>query len=333
MLGMRGRNSAPGGGTYTAFGGSNTCDHPPQKVGYQTLVFQELRRRGLVSEHQNSCIHAMGPAFAASCMPYFVSKNTTFATLEYVPNMGVQTQLHADHLGLLLTRLQRRHVNVALVNIVPPDSRMRHFGDAHARVSSLARSLSVPVITVEYRNDTSMWKREERVVRHITDEAQRTVAARVVSVLVEQQSWRRRGRSTASAASIASQASCLFGRDLARARVLDSSGFELRPEADHKGAQSVRRRSAAEAGPRAQLGWSRSPPLAPTRRRCAWAPAYPRPQGFACSASPSRPRVQAFLASSPSPRTPRCEYAFAGFRRRSSPRLQWSKATGDRWIT
>ena len=219
--------------TYTALGGSNTCDHPPQKVGFQTLVFNGLRLRGWVNERQNSCIHAMGPAYAASCMPYFVSQNTTYATLEYVPNMGEQTAMHLEHLRTLVARLQRIRVVLAMVNIVPRDTGRRRFQEAHEAVSELARSRGVPLIVVDNRPKRARLWDQERVVRHLNVEGHKWVAERVLAAWEGVQP-RQSTRSRPLLSPLRTE--CVFGDSLRQLSPLEgSSKFSLVQEADHKG--------------------------------------------------------------------------------------------------
>ena len=222
------------GSTYTALGGSNTCDHPPQKVGFQTLVFEGLLARGQVTERQNSCIHAMGPAYPSACLPYFVSRNTSYATIEYVPNMGEQTALHLEHLRSLIVRLQRLRVVLAMVNIVPRDTSKRRFQEAHLGASALARSRGIPLIVVDHRPKRELlWNTEERVVRHLNLEGHKWVAMRVLAAW---EGARARGQPAHRPLAASTQTECIFGASLRQVEPLGGSHrFALLQEPDHKG--------------------------------------------------------------------------------------------------
>ena len=73
-----------------------------------------------MGKHRQSCVAAMGPTLAASCAAWMVPPETTIATIEYLPNMGLgdlSEELHS--IDILLRRLRLLGAFVIGIEIVP----------------------------------------------------------------------------------------------------------------------------------------------------------------------------------------------------------------------
>ena len=90
-------------------------------ASFQQLVYAGLLKKKGVKRLQPSCVPAMGPDYRASCLAYFAPNTTTFATLEFTPNMGEGRELESNgaHLTQMAMQLLQRGVRVVLVSLVP----------------------------------------------------------------------------------------------------------------------------------------------------------------------------------------------------------------------
>ena len=152
-----------GGATYTALGGSNTCGHGLKKASlasFQQLVYAGLLKKKGVKRLQPSCVPAMGPDYPASCLAYFAPNTTTFATLEFTPNMGEGRELESNgaHLTQMAMQLLQRGVRVVLVSLVPRppacNKCIEMFRAASVRVERVAADTSLPLVTIPYAETT-----------------------------------------------------------------------------------------------------------------------------------------------------------------------------------
>lgn len=254
------------GSTYTALGASNTCGHglKAREVPFQSLLYDALKLRQGVRTFQPSCIAAMGPEYPASCLDYFAPNATSFATVEFTPNMGAigaELDRSTTYLESMVSRLRRRRVHVAIIDLVPRpptcETCIAGFEAAHAKVERVARRTRVPLITLHY-NET-YWSDD---LKHLNAEGHRYVAAQTMEAFeaaIEHEHapssspmptrFRARrkalrdegggsdgggGGGNGSNADEVAIPRCVFGPDLTNLMLPDSLGFHLLQTGKHK---------------------------------------------------------------------------------------------------
>ena len=244
--------------TYTALGSSNTCGHGVRRgQSFQELVHMSLKARLGVTSFQPSCIAAMGPEYPASCLEYFSPNSTTYATVEFTPNMGAlgsELDRSTAYLEYMMMRLLRRRVHLVLVDLVPRPPKcgvcIETFKAAHVRVNRIARRLEVPVVTLHYNEST--WLDD---LKHLNARGHAQVHEAVVESFMEQAATLERNvalhdrfatyrGSRANSfvmrarkdddLSNASVPQCVFGRDLESLVLPGSRGFSLLQTGKHR---------------------------------------------------------------------------------------------------
>ncbi|KAL1503871.1 hypothetical protein AB1Y20_012335 [Prymnesium parvum] len=208
---------------YTALGGSNTCGHgsePPRKMLFRELIYSALRGQGLVDSLKVSCIPAAPPTMAAACLSQFAPAPTSFATVEYTPNMHDQPSLGLSHLREMLLSLSRRHVRVVVINLVPPTGRYPSLG---ARVAALAAELRLPSLTLLHSN--ASWQPD---LRHINRVGHAAVASRALRLFLAPPALPP-SSPPSPPSSPAPLPLCAVGAEL-RPLILHSSGWRLADE-------------------------------------------------------------------------------------------------------
>ncbi|KAG8465996.1 hypothetical protein KFE25_005566 [Diacronema lutheri] len=238
--------SAPG--AYVALGGSNTCGHGvPPHATFQYLLASELRRRQLISRHDDRCVPAAGPAFAATCISHFIPRETAFATIEYLPNMysnsADRNLVHFGALAQMLAHAGALAVVVQVMEGVPGGSGgpphvyaypRKTIENVHARMAERARSLRFRTLLVDgAANESAPLFMADR--RHLNEAGHRHVARRALELLDELAAARAHGSGAprdavaaesalAAAESARARTRCMLGEALAPA-VLDALKF------------------------------------------------------------------------------------------------------------
>ena len=235
-----------GGSTYTAIGASNTCGHGLLRgdVPFQSLVYTSLRQQGAVVGFQPSCVAAMGPDYPASCLTYFAPNTTTYATIEFTPNMGSGDEIErsAAHLEYMATQMRLRPSRVVLISLVPRPPTcaecIRNFALSHAAVERVASRTRLPLVTMHYNEST--WSDD---LKHLNGEGHRQVTRRVLDAFREQRRAegsravaRRgaRGEADPYARSGELLPRCVFGADLQSMVLPGSRGFSLMDSGRHR---------------------------------------------------------------------------------------------------
>lgn len=128
-------------GTYLALGGSNTCGHG---IGSRESSFQSIVAQAF-DHHVDRCVAAMGPVFSAACIDSFIPANTSFATVEFLPNMLGNERVQLSGFGVILRALASRGIPAVVVQLLPywPPAR-KNYDHLHGRMVAMCNAVGMP---------------------------------------------------------------------------------------------------------------------------------------------------------------------------------------------